>query len=397
MDRRTLLTLGGLGGAVVVLALVFGKTPKAAAETRVPTDDAEVLETLPIAASDPTSRQVAALRRELATRPNDLALAVRLARLDIQLNRERSDPRYLGHAQAALAPWWNAPDAPVDALVLRAIIKQSLHDFEPALVDLDRALALAPDHAQAWITRATVLMVRGRFEEARASCGKLTGIASRLAQAVCVAQVDALTGDARGAHDRLVASMERGASAAEAGWAASSLGEFAERYGDVELAASHFQRALSVDANDAYTRAALADLEIDRRAYERAIALLAGQEANDGLLLRLAIAERRAGKPEARGHVEVLAARIEASRLRGDVVHRREEARYWLELGGDPARALALAKDNWDVQKEPWDARILLEAAKGAREPKEAAPVLAWLERTKLEHPALAALAKELK
>src|SRR4051812_6740896 len=107
MERRTLYTLAGLGGAVALCALVFGKAPQAAASSaRVPTDPAEVLETLPYAATDARSRQITTLRRTLAAAPKDLPAAVRLAKLDIQLARERSDPRYLGHAQAALAPWW---------------------------------------------------------------------------------------------------------------------------------------------------------------------------------------------------------------------------------------------------------------------------------------------------
>src|SRR4051794_33276849 len=108
MERRTLFTLGGLGGAVALCALLFGRAPQAAAQTwRVPTDPGEVLESLPFAASDARSREIAGLRRTLAAAPQDLPRAIRLARLDIQLSRERSDPRYLGHAQAALGPWWS--------------------------------------------------------------------------------------------------------------------------------------------------------------------------------------------------------------------------------------------------------------------------------------------------
>src|SRR5689334_14634455 len=106
MKRRSLLTLIALGSAVALSALVFGRAPQAAATSaRTPTDPDEVLESLPFAASDARSREIAGLRRALAARPDDLTRATRLARLDITLSRERSDPRYLGHAQAALAPW----------------------------------------------------------------------------------------------------------------------------------------------------------------------------------------------------------------------------------------------------------------------------------------------------
>ena len=105
MDRRTLSTLAGLGGAVALSAIVFGRSPQpAAASWRVPTDPNEVLESLPFTASDPRSREIASLRRALAKNPRDLPRALRLARFDIDLSRERADPRYLGHAEAALAP-----------------------------------------------------------------------------------------------------------------------------------------------------------------------------------------------------------------------------------------------------------------------------------------------------
>src|SRR5512140_1234725 len=93
----------------------------------LPSDD-EIVEVLPPGSTDPRSRELAALRKRLDANPRDVALAVRVARLDIEESRTRSDPRYLGHAQAALAPWWNAENAPPPVLVLRATIRQSLHD-----------------------------------------------------------------------------------------------------------------------------------------------------------------------------------------------------------------------------------------------------------------------------
>src|SRR5262245_23210282 len=74
--------------------------------------------------------------------PGDLAQAVAAARADIDAARARSDPRYLGYAQAALAPWWDAPDAPPDVLLLRATIRQHVHDFDGALTDLSAVLEL---------------------------------------------------------------------------------------------------------------------------------------------------------------------------------------------------------------------------------------------------------------
>src|SRR5450631_2241033 len=163
----------GATGLLILAGAFFFRPPARADSPRVPTDDSEVLERLPAGADDARQRERERLRAALAAHPEDLRTAVTLARMEIETSRARSDPRYLGYAQAALAPWWELPDAPVPVLVLRATIRQSLHDFDGALADLDRVVKLAPGGAQAWLTRSIVLTVRGEYDEARKSCEPL--------------------------------------------------------------------------------------------------------------------------------------------------------------------------------------------------------------------------------
>lgn len=394
MERSTIYTLAALATAILGLSVAFGRAPNAAASRRVPSDANEVLETLAVAAGDPRSREVTELRRALERDPKNVRAAARLAELDIRLSRERSDPRYLGHAQAALEPWWVTPDAPEEILVLRATIEQSLHDFPSALRDLDRAVATRPDDVQAWLTRATVLTVRGRYVEARESCAKVVGLAPSVVAAVCRAQIDGVNGRAKEALDSLTPFTRTRLAYDMQSWVLGTLGELALRSGDRAAAKAYFDRVLALDPEDQYIRAAAADLALDTGAFDEAIALTKGREVNDGHLLRLALAEHRANSKDAEAHRAMLAARFDASRLRGDVVHRREESRYWLELGGDPARALSLAKDNWEVQKEPWDVRVLLEAARAARASADGDPARAWARSTHLEDPVIAELVK---
>ncbi len=82
-------------------------------------------------------------------------------------------------------------------------------------------------------------------------------------------------------------------------------------------------------------------------------------------------------------------------RARGDRVHLREEARYTLEILDKPDAALALALDDWRVQKEPLDARIVLEAALAAHQPAAARDVVDWIAATHLEDERLAVLARQ--
>ena len=95
-------------------------------------------------------------------------------------------------------------------------------------------------------------------------------------------------------------------------------------------------------------------------------------------------------------HIEELRARFAASRQRGDSLHQGEEARFLLHLADQPQAALTLAQANWAVQREPRDARILLEAALAAGEPEAARPALDWMAQTGIEDVALTALAQRL-
>ena len=112
----------------------------------------------------------------------------------------------------------------------------------------------------------------------------------------------------------------------------------------------------------------------------------------DGLLLRLALAQKALQWPEADTTVATLRARFDASRARGDTVHRREEARFQLMLNNDAEAALRLAQDNWNVQREPADLRILAEAAHATGDAAALEMVRQWLATTKLEYPAVAKL-----
>ncbi len=391
-------SLLGLGLTLVVAAATRGRSPDA---VTTPTADEEVLERLPTFTEGKRARELRRLRAQLAANPSDLDLALRTAELGIELSRASSDPRFQGYAEAALAPFWRSPAPPPVTLTLRATLRQSQHDFVGALEDLDRVLARSPDDVQAWLTRAVVLTVLARYDEARVACAKLERRTSPLVVAVCVETLASLTGQAIGAYTRLSTAAAQGAhlSPPEAAWVASTLGELAVRAGLPDAGRAHWRRALELEPSDPYVLAALSDLDLDTGRAPDVVARLAGREDNDLLLLRLAIAEAELRAPGAEAHAELLGQRFRASRQRGDVVHRREEARYLVALGrdaGDRARALSLALANWEVQREVPDARVLLEAAHAAGQRGAAAPALEWLARSGCEDPTLRRLRREL-
>jgi hypothetical protein len=374
MIRRSGLVLSGV--------LIAGLAP-AIATPNIPGNDNFVLETVP-GAADPMSRQLRDLDRRLATDRSNLALATQVGRLDIIQSRRLGDPRFLGHAEAALAPWPPGPATPTSVLLLRAVIAQSVHDFDGSVALLHRVLDANADQLQAWLTLASVEQVQARYPAALRDCGQLATHVIGLAPDICVASVMALTGHAEIALKAVTITLaenhaEAAAQPETAGWALTLAAEIAERLGDPSTE-QRYRAALAHDPDDPYLLGAYADWLLDRHRPAEVVALLRQPERTriDPLLLRLALAEQDLNSPDLTAHVTDLAARFETSRRRGDVIHRREEARFVLHLLHQPDRALAIAKANWATQREPADARILLEAAIAAHDPIAAAPVRAW-------------------
>jgi len=361
-----------------------------------PADDGVVLERLP-EALDPALAELKRMRAALRANPNDLDHAARLARRCIEAARETGDPRFLGQAQAALAPWWAAADPPPPALLLRATVKQSQHDFPGALADLDRLLAVRAGDGQALLTRATILTVLGRYADAQRDCAKLVRLASGLVTTTCLAGASSLNGDAAGAYRGLVQALARaGDTAGTRAWALTLAAEIAARRGEAGAADIHFREALALDPRDAYLVAAYADFLLGQARAREAASLLADSAKNDALLLRLALAERSLPdkRSEFADHRRELADRFAAARRRGDTVHLREEARFRLDVENDIPAALVLAKANWNVQREPADLRILAAAARASGENDARRTVTDWLASTRLEDGGVVALAE---
>ncbi len=370
----------------------------AAAAPFVPADEMAVLEQIP-GAGDASGLELRRLNAALSQSPTDLGLAERVARQDIAEARSLGDPRYLGRAEAALAPWPIGPSTPTSVLLLRGIMLQSNHDFTASLAALRRVVAAQPAAAQAWLTLAAVHQAQANYPAALQDCGQLATHTLGLAPDVCTASAMALTGHAPLALRALGISLAQNAAEAKATppvavWAISLQAETAERLGD-DSAEGHYRAALAIDPHDPYLLGAWSDWLLDHHRPQDVIALLSGETRIDPLLLRLALAEQAVGSPMTASHVADLAARFETSRLRGDTVHRREEARFVLHLQQQPRRALALARTNWDVQREPADARILLEAALAAGQPAAADPVHAWLVGNAVQDRLLSALDRQ--
>lgn len=377
----------------------------AASDPYVPGDDADVLEHVASARAEADSvRALNAQRRALASHPDDLPAAVAYARRAIELGRATADPRYHGQAESALKPWLTLAEPPSVVRLLRATLRQQRHDFAGALADLDRLIIDNGGDAQARLTRATILMVQGRPADALADCNALIAAHGDLiAAATCIASVRSLDGHASAAIDVLNATLAESATVpvGERLWALTALAEIEARQGRDAEAGKHFEAAITLlrasGEHDPYLLTAYADYLLAAGRAAEARELTRDSRQIDNLLLRLALAQAALGDPALKDSLAQLDARFTEAGLRGGSVHLREEALYALKLQHDAARAVALATQNWQSQREPADARLLLEASLAAAQPAAAQPALAWLKQTGIEDPALHRLADALR
>jgi tetratricopeptide (TPR) repeat protein len=386
--RRSCASLTRITAAGI--ALVSLATVVAGASPYLPADDASVLERVP-ERSD--LERLAPLRAAVAADPGDLGASLALATGYIGIGRRNSDPRFIGHAQAALSPWLSRPHPPERVLVLEAIALQYLHQFDPALALLERALELEPLDSQAWLTRATILELRGDYTGARRACARLVRTADEFSALTCLGSVAGRNGELASSYRTLQsAGLDPRLPAALRAWRLSVVAEMAERLGDDRTAEVHLRAALQVAGDDPYVKAAYADLLLRTGRAPEVIALLSGSEAQDPLLLRLAVAGHRLGTPEAVRWTKAFEERLRTAESNPDNTHLRERAMYLLEVRGDAAAALDSAERNWAVQREPADLRIYARAAERSHATADVELIARWLRDTRYEDRTLCAL-----
>lgn len=347
-----------------------------------PASDAEVLATVPVNA------------RTATTGTRDLQTLVERASADIESARASGDPRYLGYAQTALAPWWNAKDAPLPVILLRAQIHQHNHSFAAALADLNHALVLDPRNPQVRLTRAAIYQVQGNYTAAAADCRSLALLVEPLITADCMSRVSSHRGAARGAYRKLLAMRDHadGMEPRQRREIELTLADISTRIGEVETARQHFDQALSATDVDAYTLLTFADFLLEQREYRPVLELFERHPEYSDLLLRAALASHATNAANAWQLSQRLRKQYAAHQRRGDFVPSRDYARFLLDIEGKASAALDAALFNWKSQREPADALIVVRAAIAAGRPTAAAPVVTFVREHELEDVRLAEL-----
>jgi Tfp pilus assembly protein PilF len=363
----------------------------------LPTSEDEPLQEVP-AISDPSVTEMRRLRAKLDAAPQNLPAAIELANTYIDYSRQIGDAHYAGYAEAVIAPWISLAAPPPVALLTQATILQYRHQFAGARELLQKALHKDPRNGQAWLTLATLDLVQGDYPMVTRNCAQVSNNAGAEFGLGCLANLRAYTGQAQQSLVLLqqALTLARKASPGFQAWIHGLMAEGAERLGDWPLVEMHYRQALKFLPQDNYLLVAYADFLLDRGRPKEILPLLADHTQSDTAFLRLALAELALRTPDAARYTWIMAARFEALKSRGSDYFGREESRFALQLEHDAPTALSLARRNWQLQRAPWDARVLLEAALAAHQPHAATEVLEFLKQTSLQDPIVSSLAQQV-
>jgi Tfp pilus assembly protein PilF len=387
--RRLLVLVGWL---LAMPCLAGQETPY------VPVRDDIVLQTV-ASISDPRVRAFAALRTALNQDPQDVTRAVKLSEAYLDYGRDTGDARYLGRAEAVIAPWLARSPAPIPTLLVHATILQSRHDFAEARAQLHSILERDRDNAQAWLTLASVAQVQGDMRAARRACAHLLASTDPLIPGACLSSLNAVTGNAENAQRVLTAlwPQAKAEPVAVQSWIQGILADSAKYLGDDAAADGHFRQALQLTPEDNFLLADYGDFLLDQKRPQEALDLLKNESQSDTSFLRQVYAEAALGLPQATTDSQQMAGRFAALEIRGTRTYLREQAAFELFVHRDPHRALELAQQNWTVQHAPEDMRVFLEAALAAGKPEAAQPVVDELAMTRLQYPIVVRLADQVR
>lgn len=297
----------------------------------------------------------------------DPVAAAALARAHIATARQTGDTRYWGRAQAVLAPWWNQPNAPVDLAILQATVQQGRHEFAASRSVLQAALHRNPNKAQGWLNLAALERLSGQYPQALLACNAVARAGQNLYAQACVLETQSLQGQNAAARSGLNTLLAHSQDAGQRSWLLSLLAESEERAGADAAALAAYQSSLKNEP-DLYTSIALSDLLLRTGKPAQALAVLKPLPLTDAVLLRQATALRRLKDPSWQALRQTIREWNAELAQRGDdlTLHGREQALVALWLDDDAPGALAIARRNLALQREPVDWWVALQSARQA-------------------------------
>ncbi|MGY0022889.1 hypothetical protein ACVHNB_28505 [Streptomyces sp. YJ-C3] len=191
---------------------------------------------------------VRALQARLRSQPRDFAGWAALGTAYVEQARTQGDPSRYAEADRALARSLKLRRDDNDAaLAGRAALAAARHDFQGALRESRRALAVNPYGERALSTRIDALVELGRYAEAEHAADEADARRPGVPVLTRFSYVRELRGDVAGARRALERALAGATAPGDVAYVATSLGQLAWRQGDTGTALRRCGRALRAD------------------------------------------------------------------------------------------------------------------------------------------------------
>jgi hypothetical protein len=391
-----------LGAAAAAWQASGGSVPRAGLAAAAPAaGDEDIRTTDPSIAVGNLAAQISGVEARIAGAPDDAALRAELAELlaaRAQYTGRIADQERALQIAEALAG--DLPDDPT-ALLARASRRAAFHRFSEALADVDRAAAAGAGATATDEVRASILQALGRYDEAlairsatarrRPGTDSFGALASLQAERGAVDEATRLYAEARRSY--------RDVSPFPLAWLLFDEGLLHMRRGDLPRARALFAAAHRRLPSFAAAQCHLAEVEAELGQPERAVALLRplAESADDpdaaGHLARILAAHGDAAA--ARRWRDRAAARFDALVARHPEAYADHAAEFWLNAGGDPDKALALAQRNLAARQTPRAYELVLAASLAAADTDVACATASQATRAAASSPSLADLIEQ--
>ncbi|WP_404344212.1 hypothetical protein [Pseudoalteromonas mariniglutinosa] len=262
-----------------------------------------------------------------------------------------------------LSERYHSADSP-EISYLYARVLQREHLFNEALAVINTLLKNHPEHLNARLLKANMLMVQGLFSDAKQQCLALFGIASIETISTCTFDIASQNGQLATSYQSLL-KITQGRPISQ--YTRHVLAEMALRLAMPQQALKHIE---SVNLKQAPVSLLVvwADAQLASKNYTlltNTITSLVNDSSNleDALLLRLAQAEKNDHKNTNHVWQKQMAKRVTLRELRHDTFHASDLANYYLTIDKNSKQALYWATINWQTAKLHSD-KLLLSLAK---------------------------------
>ncbi|GAB3407894.1 tetratricopeptide repeat protein [Flindersiella endophytica] len=276
---RRLLLIGGLALVLIAVATIAFGGPKSAPQPQSPTIAAgSDLERL---SNDTLAAGIASLQAHLRNQPKDSSGWATLGLAYVEQARLTGDANYYPKAESALRESLEVGPADNDAAYAGlGALAAARHDFDAALANADKALAINAYGARALAVRTDALTELGSYDEALAAGKQADTRQPGLPTFTRLSYQYELRGNPTKARKLLRRALENAFSTSDQAFLHFQLGELARTNGDYRTAASEYDLALRADpasvpalAGRARIRVIRGDVDAATRDYTRVVDL----------------------------------------------------------------------------------------------------------------------------